>query len=36
MIAVNLKNTQKNQESISAKLANLRALMANDDLDCYF
>ncbi|MEG3850089.1 aminopeptidase P family protein [Microcoleus sp. herbarium19] len=36
MIAANLKNTQNTQDSISAKLADLRALMANDDLDCYF
>ncbi|MEG3839777.1 aminopeptidase P family protein [Microcoleus sp. herbarium14] len=36
MIAVNLKNTQNNQDSISAKLADLRDLMADYDLDCYF
>ncbi len=36
MIASNFKAIQNNQESISAKLANLRVMMAKHDLDCYF
>lgn len=36
MIASNLKNLQNNQLSISAKISDLRAFMANYDLDCYF
>lgn len=36
MIASNFKAIQNNQDSISAKLANLRVMMAKHDLDCYF
>ncbi|MEG5057357.1 M24 family metallopeptidase [Microcoleus sp. A2-C5] len=36
MIASNFKAIQNNQDSISAKLANLRVMMAKNDLDCYF
>ncbi len=36
MIAANLKSIENKQELISAKLADLRDLMADYDLDCYF
>jgi len=36
MVATNLKANRNIQNSSAEKLANLRALMANYDLDCYF